>query len=121
MLGQSGTATGAVQLSAAASDATVRVVNSQNQVVASLDLGAQAAGNQSFTWNGQDSTGKALAVGTYSFTVAATGVQGASVTATPYAMAPVTSVSFGGTNGPMLALGNGLQTPPRSALSNKYS
>src|SRR5262249_32171637 len=89
VLGQSGTATGAVRLSAAATDVVVHVQNSQGQVVANIDLGAQPAGSQSFTWNGQGGGGKALAAGTYSFSVTATGVQGAGVTAMPYAVAPV--------------------------------
>jgi flagellar basal-body rod modification protein FlgD len=120
VLGQSGSATGAVQLSGAATDVTVRVINTQSQVVASIDLGAMPAGNQTFTWNGQGSNGKTLAAGTYSFSVSATGAQGASVTATPYAVAPVTSVSFSGTNGPMLTLGNGLSPTALSAVQQIF-
>lgn len=120
VLGQGGNASGAVQLSGAASDVVVRVLNNQGQVVANIDLGAQPAGNTSFTWNGQGSTGKALSPGTYGFTVSATGAQGASVTATPYAMAPVTSVSFAGQNGPMLSLGNGLKPVALSAVQQIF-
>jgi len=120
VLGQSGAATGAVQLSGAASDVVVHVLNSQGQVVANIDLGAQAAGSQSFSWNGQGSAGKALPAGNYSFSVTATGVQGASVTATPYAVAPVTSVAFNGQSGPMLSLGNGLKPAALSAVQQIF-
>jgi flagellar basal-body rod modification protein FlgD len=120
VLGQSGSATGAVLLSGAATDVTVHIINSQSQVVASIDLGAMSAGNQTFTWNGQGANGKALAAGTYGFSVSATGAQGATVTATPYTVAPVTSVSFSGTNGPMLALGNGLKPTALSSVQQIF-
>jgi flagellar basal-body rod modification protein FlgD len=110
VLGAGGSAAGAVNLSAAAGDVKVTIANTSGKVVATLDLGAQAAGTQPFVWNGTASDGSQAAPGTYTFSVSAIGAKGAAVTATPYAVLPVTGVSLGGQSGPMLDL-SGTQTP----------
>jgi flagellar basal-body rod modification protein FlgD len=120
VLGSSGSATGAFSLSAAATGVTVQVSNSAGNVLASLNLGAMAAGNQSFTWNGQGSSGQTEAAGTYSYTVSATGAQGASVTPTTYSVLPVTAVSLGGTSGPMLDFGGGVAPAALSSVAQVY-
>ncbi len=119
-LGQSGSANGALSLSAAASDVVVQISNAAGQVVANLDLGAMAAGTQNFTWAGKGSNGQTLPAGAYSFAVSATGAQGASVKATPFTIAPVTAVSFNGSNGAMVELGNGKSPIALSAVQQVF-
>jgi flagellar basal-body rod modification protein FlgD len=121
VLGSSGSAQGAFNLSAAASAVTVTVSNSSGSVVDTLSLGALGAGNQSFTWNGQSSTGTAETAGNYTYTVNATAASSANpVTATTYAVVPVTSVVVGGTSGPTLNLGGGMSPVALSSVKEVY-
>jgi len=121
VLGQNGTSTtGAFNLTAAAKNVAVTITNATGHPVASLSLGAMAAGNQSFSWSGAGSNGSKLPPGTYSFSVSAVGATGAAVSATPYAVVPVTGVALGGQNGPMLDLGGGLAPVPVSAVQQVF-
>jgi flagellar basal-body rod modification protein FlgD len=121
ILGSNGSAQGAFNLSAAAKDVSVTITNASGSVVDTVDLGAMGAGNQNFTWNGQGSNGSAQAAGTYSYKINATAVSSAAtVTATPYAVVPVTSVVLGGQSGPMLDLGGGLAPVALSAVQEMY-
>jgi flagellar basal-body rod modification protein FlgD len=89
--------------------------------VANVDLGAMGAGNQSFTWNGLNASGTVLPAGNYSYTINATPVAGgATVTATPFAVVPVTSVVLGGQSGPILDLGGGLSPVALSAVQEVF-
>ncbi|HEY2540333.1 MAG TPA: FlgD immunoglobulin-like domain containing protein [Stellaceae bacterium] len=119
-LGQSGGATGAYNLSSAASNVAVAITDPAGNRVASLNLGAMSAGTQSFSWNGTGANGAALAPGTYSFRVSAVGASGAAVAATPYAVVPVTGVGLGGQSGPMLDVGGGLAPVPLSAVQQVF-
>jgi flagellar basal-body rod modification protein FlgD len=104
-------AVGGYSLGGAASNVAVTVKDSTGATVRTLQLGAQAAGFQDFTWNGQTDSGTTAAAGTYSFSVSATSSTGASVSATTYnAQAVIGSVpqSDGSTQ---LMLGNGNQVP----------
>jgi flagellar basal-body rod modification protein FlgD len=121
LLLSNGSAQGAFNLSAAASDVKVTVTNASGSVVDVVDLGAMGAGNQSFTWNGQSLTGAAQTSGTYSYTVNATSASSANtVTATSYSVVPVTSVVMGGTNGPTLDLGGGLSPVALSSVQEVF-
>jgi flagellar basal-body rod modification protein FlgD len=116
-----GSAQGAFNLSAAASDVQVAITNASGSIVDAVDLGAMGAGNQNFTWNGQSLTGATLPAGTYSYTVNATSASSANTaTATPYAVVPVTSVVIGGQSGPMLDLGGGVAPVALSAVQEVY-
>jgi flagellar basal-body rod modification protein FlgD len=95
VLGQSGTAAGAFNLSAAAKNVTVAVTDATGKTVASLNLGAMPAGTQTFSWNGAGANGSTLASGNYGFSVKVAGASGAAVSATPYAVVPVTGVGLG--------------------------
>lgn len=119
LLGPGGSATGAVNLSAAAANVTVTISSSSGKV-ATLNLGAMSAGTQSFTWNGAGATGSQAPSGAYTFSVNAVGAKGASVTATPYAVVPVTAVTLGGSNAPTLDLGGGLAPVPVSAVKQVF-
>ncbi len=92
-LGSAGAA-GGVNLASAADQVSVNVLNSAGKVIRSLSLGSQPAGLAQFTWDGKDASGSAQAVGNFNFQVAATAA-GTAVTATPYALAQVQSVSSG--------------------------
>jgi flagellar basal-body rod modification protein FlgD len=121
VLGSSGSAPGAFNLSAAASDVKVTVSTSSGSVVDIVDLGAMSAGNQNFSWNGQSAAGAAQSAGTYSYTVNATAASSANkVTVTPYAVVPVTSVGLGGTSGTMLDLGGGMAPVALSAVQEVF-
>jgi flagellar basal-body rod modification protein FlgD len=121
ILGSNGSAQGAFSLSAAASDVGVTIANSSGSVVATVDLGAMGAGSQGFSWNGQGANGTGLPAGNYSYTINATpAVSGTKVTATPYAVVPVTSVGLGGSSGPTLDLGGGLAPVALSAVQEVF-
>lgn len=108
ILNQNGGAAGALNLSAPASDVMLTITDSSGNPLQVLDLGARSAGIQSFTWNGTEADGSTAAPGIYQYQAAAVGTGGAAVTVTPYAVAPVTSVNLGGSNGPTIDLGGGL-------------
>ena len=61
----SGNVGGAFDLPASASDVAVDIADASGQIVRHVDLGAQAAGTQNFTWDGTDDTGARVAAGTY--------------------------------------------------------
>jgi flagellar basal-body rod modification protein FlgD len=117
---QNGTATGAYNLSSAASDVLVTVANSAGTPVQVIDLGAQAAGNQTFTWNGQGADGSTEPAGTYQFAVSATGAANSVVTTTSYSVVPVTGVNVGGANGPSVDLGGGMAPAALSDIQQVF-
>lgn len=108
ILGKNGAATGAINLASAASDVVVSITDSSGQLVQSLDLGPQSSGVTTFSWDGTQSDGSTASPGTYQIKVGAVGPSGSAITATPYAVAPVTGVTLGGANGPTIDLGGGL-------------
>jgi flagellar basal-body rod modification protein FlgD len=121
LVGANGSAQGAFNLSGAASDVKLTIANASGSVVSVVDLGAMGAGSQNFTWNGQGLDGKPQPAGTYSYSINATSASNATkVTATPYAVVPVTSVVLGGQNGTMLDLGGGLAPVALSAVQEVF-
>lgn len=121
VLGTGGSAPGAFNLSANASDVKVTVSNAAGSVVDTIDLGPMNAGNQNFSWNGQSSGGVAQQAGTYSYRISATSASSANTaTATSYAVVPVTSIVMGGTGGPTLNLGGGLAPVALSAVQEVF-
>jgi flagellar basal-body rod modification protein FlgD len=116
-----GLAQGAFNLSGPAADVTVTITNASGGIVNIVDLGAMGAGSQNFTWNGQGTDGSAQPAGTYSYAIKATPASSAAtVTATPFAVVPVTSVVLGGPNGTMLDLGGGLAPVALSAVQEVF-
>jgi len=69
-LGDKG-AVGGVNLEGAADKVTITIKNADGKVVQTQDLGALPAGINSFIWDGKDSAGSAMPLGSYTFTVAA--------------------------------------------------
>jgi len=59
------------QLPQAAQQVAVGIFDGSGKQVATLNLGSQAAGTRTFSWDGKDSQGKQVADGTYTYQVAA--------------------------------------------------
>jgi flagellar basal-body rod modification protein FlgD len=107
--------TGSVVLPSSSTDTTVKIYDSTGtNVVRTIDLGTQAAGTTSFSWDGKDDSGTALAAGNYSF-VANGSLNGTATTLSTYLPATVNSVTMGTTGSDMtLNLAGGTQV----ALAN---
>src|SRR6185369_16443688 len=91
-------------LSAPTAAATVAITDAAGRVVRTATLGAQAAGDSTFVWDGRDSSGALLPAGAYSFAVNATSASGAAITATTYTTGRIDGVNI--SNGtPMLTMG----------------
>lgn len=78
-----------------AGDVVVTIKDGNGNVVNTIDLGAQPAGLSSFTWNGKDSSGNAVANGTYSISA---NNGGKSAALTTYVAGSVTGVGYGGSS-----------------------
>ena len=68
----SGEAYGGVNLSSAADQVTVEILDSTGKVIQTQTLGANEAGNVLFSWDGSTSSGTTATDGSYTFKVAAT-------------------------------------------------
>jgi len=102
---EDGSAAIGVELEADAASVVLKISDASGKVVATLDEGSQKAGSLSFDWNGLDSSGNALADGTYTVAVAARDSSGSAVTASTSARVEVESVLFSG--GTVLLLAGG--------------
>jgi flagellar basal-body rod modification protein FlgD len=110
-----GQASWTYNLPEAASSATVSVTNSSGQVVYTGAAPSFSAGTNSFTWNGQSSTGVQMPDGTYTLSVAATDSAGGTITPTLSVSGVATSVqNVNGTT--MLTLGS--TQVPVSSVTN---
>jgi flagellar basal-body rod modification protein FlgD len=99
-----GTVDWTYNLATASAGTTLTVTNSSGQVVYT-GSGGTAAGNNDFTWNGQDSNGNQLPDGQYTLAVSATGSDGSPITTTVASKALVTAVDMSGST-PLLVLGS---------------
>lgn len=77
-----------------ASDVVVTIKDGDGNIVNTLDLGTQQAGLATFTWDGKDSSGNAVANGTYSVTAS----NGSSSALSTYVAGSVTGVGYGGSS-----------------------
>ena len=91
---------GSVVVPASTSLTTVKVYDSSNNQVDTIDLGAKGAGNASFTWDGLNSEGVALPSGTYSFVASGT-INGTNTGLSTYLPATVNSVTTAVSGGEM--------------------
>lgn len=87
-----GEATGVFDLSNAAANTTVTILNSNGSIADTLNLGARSAGQQSFTWQG------AKPDKTYSYQVSASDTSGNEVNAALYTVYNVQGVNLTGTS-----------------------
>ncbi len=73
---------------------TIEIYNQDMQLVRSLSLGAQNAGDQTKNWDGKDSNGNQVGAGVYTFEVKATDADGGVVESSTYLTGVVDSVTF---------------------------
>jgi len=92
-------------LPSSASAAAISISDASGNAVKTASLGAQAAGNVSYTWDGTNNNGTLLPAGAYTYAVTATSSSGAAVTATPYTTGIVTGVDLTGST-PSLTVGS---------------
>jgi flagellar basal-body rod modification protein FlgD len=100
-----GSANLSMKLEGAAESVVVDVINASGRIVKSTDLGANAAGIKSFTWDGSTNEGGIAPNGQYTFQVSAKKLNQA-VAVTPLTQATVGGVELTST-GPQLSLNNG--------------
>ncbi|SEQ36350.1 flagellar basal-body rod modification protein FlgD [Pseudomonas sp. NFACC02] len=99
--------TGQVILPSTSTVTSVNVYDSNGTIVRTIDLGEQKAGTASFTWDGKDDAGQALATGNYSFKASGS-LDGTNTGLKTYLPATVTSVTMGSAGSAMtLNLANG--------------
>ena len=95
---------------------TATVTNAAGTAVWSGQLTSLTNGVNSFTWNGQDSTGRALPDGTYTLSVTAQDGNGGSVSATPQVSGVVTNVQQNSSGQTVLGIGK-TTVPVTSVIS----
>jgi len=101
---QNGSATWNYVLGATAANSTITITNGAGRVVYTGN-GETAAGQHSFTWNGQDQAGNQLPDGTYQMTLNATDSSGSVVQSAIATSGLVTEVVLTGSD-PVLMLGS---------------
>ena len=81
-------------LTAPAYDVTVKVYNSAGAVVRTIHGLDTDSGDQTFSWDGKDDAGNAVAAGKYTFKVSATDSAGSAMQATPFMFGTVSAVRY---------------------------
>ncbi|MBI5058311.1 hypothetical protein HZB60_00860 [candidate division KSB1 bacterium] len=82
------------KLGAAATDIKIEVRNADGEVVRTIELNAQEAGNHSFTWDGLNGDGKPVVSGDYTFSVTAQGADDVTVETSTFVQGLITSVNY---------------------------
>ena len=100
-----GSASLSMRLEGAAESVVVDVINSSGRIIKTADLGANAAGIKSFTWDGSTNEGGTAPNGQYTFQVNAKKLN-QTVAVTPLTQATVSGVELTSA-GPQLSLNNG--------------
>jgi flagellar basal-body rod modification protein FlgD len=100
-----GSASLSMRLEGAAESVVVDVINSSGRIIKSTDLGVNAAGIKTFTWDGSTNEGGTAPNGQYTFQVNAKKLN-QTVVVTPLTQATVSGVELTSA-GPQLSLNNG--------------
>jgi len=79
-------------LPSAATTVQASIFDANGNIVKTMTVGAQTAGNYSLGWDGTDSSGSQASDGTYSVTISAQGADGTALTVTPQISGTVTGV-----------------------------
>jgi flagellar basal-body rod modification protein FlgD len=108
---------GTINLPTGADGVTLNVYDSTGALVKTQTYGAQKAGTMTLSWDGTDNSGKAVANGTYSYSVSAVS-GGQTITPAVSTLATVQSVSSSGTTGAMLLNVGGGKTVDLSTVTN---
>lgn len=77
-----------------AGNVNLTIQDADGNTVSTAGLGPKAAGNNTFTWTGKDSSGAQLPDGTYTAQVSATDLAGKQMTVTQTAKERITGVTF---------------------------
>ncbi|WP_282357642.1 flagellar hook assembly protein FlgD [Pseudomonas sp. PS01303] len=93
--------TGSVSVPSSIAGGTVTITDKDGKAVRTIDLGSRAAGDASFTWDGKDSSGTVVPVGTYTFKASAP-INGAATDLATYLPATVNSVTISQTGGELM-------------------
>ena len=81
-------------LSGASSSSTITIRDASGNTVKTATIGAQSAGNNTYTWDGTNNSGTTVPAGAYTFGVSSTSSSGSSVTATTYTTGVVDGVAM---------------------------
>jgi flagellar basal-body rod modification protein FlgD len=99
-----------------ATSSVITISNAQGQVVW-RGAGDTGAGKHDFVWNGTDPTGATLPEGSYSISIAATGVDKSAITATTTGFGKVDGIELS-SGQPLMTIG-GLKVPTTKMLAVK--
>ena len=118
----------AFELDSNASEVTVTITDENGDVVRTLDLGSESAGQVNVSFDGRDDDGDVLPQGTYTYEVTATDADGEPVGVNQMSRGHVTSVVFENgypelmlSDGRRMPLGQVLQVTEAGAGSGPYS
>jgi flagellar basal-body rod modification protein FlgD len=92
-------------LSLPAATTQVSIVDGSGKTVRTAALGSNAAGDNSFSWDGRDNSGALLPAGAYTFAISATSASGSALVATTYTTGKVDGVNLSGST-PQLTIGS---------------
>jgi len=81
-------------LSGASASSTITISNASGNTVKTATVGAQTAGNNTYSWDGTNNSGAVVSAGAYTFAVSSTSASGSAVTATTYTTGVVDGVSM---------------------------
>jgi len=79
-------------------DVTLKIYDDEDNLVATLKPGQQAAGNQSYAWDGADAAGEQLPEGRYHYELDALDADGLAVQTVTYGIDEVRGLRFDGSN-----------------------
>ncbi|KQM47019.1 flagellar biosynthesis protein FlgD [Pseudomonas sp. Leaf15] len=102
MVDTSKSMTGSVAVTAATGNVSVKITDKDGNVVRTIDMGAQSAGDSSFIWDGKNDNGEVAPAGTYTFAASTKNDNGDAVALLTSLPATVTSVTLSKTGGEML-------------------
>ncbi|KTB63549.1 UNVERIFIED_ORG: flagellar basal-body rod modification protein FlgD [Pseudomonas fluorescens] len=102
MVDTSKSMTGSVAVTAATGNVSVKITDKDGNVVRTIDMGAQSAGDSSFIWDGKNDNGEVAPAGTYTFAASTKNDKGDAVALLTSLPATVTSVTLSKTGGEML-------------------
>ncbi|ODP39050.1 flagellar hook assembly protein FlgD [Sphingomonas turrisvirgatae] len=111
----SGGLSGAVNLDGDAREVKVTIQGKNGETLRTLNLGRQAEGAVAFDWDGVTDSGEPAGEGPFTVKVSAQNAKGGAVQANPLVWAPVSSVSRGADQQPVLEL-PGIGQVPLSAV-----
>lgn len=96
VLGEGESVTGAFHLDAPAATTEIAIYDGAGRLVRTIDAGAQAAGNRTFTWDGRMDDGSSAPSGRYRVAITARNADGAAVNAEMTVQGIVDAVRYDG-------------------------